>query len=360
MQIRELLSYAIAQQTSDIHLVPGVPPLFRIDGLLVPQTHYGVTASEHVQHFVLPLLNEAQRARLANEFCVDFSLNLPETRFRGNAFFQRNGLEAVLRLVPAKIPSAEELMLPPVIMELTNLRTGLVLITGATGSGKSTTLACMIDRINSTRQANIITIEDPIEFTHSNKNSSVSQREVGIHVENFSGALRFVMRQDPDVVMVGEMRDLETIAAAITVAETGHLVFATLHCTDASQAVDRMIDVFPAQQQQQIRTQLAGVLRAVIAQNLVPKSGGGGRVAVREIMLINGAISSLIRTGRTHEISSAIEMGAKEGMVSMNRALAELMRKNMIEQQDMSDMQSGVHSFPLKRRLGDNSGRPAA
>jgi twitching motility protein PilT len=360
MQAADLLKEAVAQKASDVHLVPGSPPLFRIDGQLVPVPQYAAFPAEQIQHFILQLLTEPQRLRLAQDYCVDFSINLNETRYRGNALFQRNGLEAVLRLVPTQIPSPEELLLPPVVTDLANLRSGLVLVTGPTGSGKSTTLACLIDLINQRRRGNIISIEDPIEFIHTNKNCVVSQREIGIHAANFSSALRFVMRQDPDVVMVGEMRDLETISAAITVAETGHLVLATLHSTDAAQAVDRIIDVFPARQQQQIRTQLAAVLRGVIAQSLAPKSQGRGRVAVREIMIVNGAISNLIRTGKTHEIYSAIEMGAREGMVSLNRALGDLMKKGLIDNQELNDRQAGVHTPSLKRRGTDFSGPQVA
>ncbi len=266
MQATDLLKEAAKQGASDVHVVPGSPPLFRIDGQLLPLPNYPALTSDQTQTFILQLLTEPQRARLAEEFSVDFSLNLNDMRYRGNALFQRNGLEAVLRLVPTPIPTPEELLLTPVVTDLANLRSGLVLVTGPTGSGKSTTLACLIDLINQRRRGNIITIEDPIEFVHANKNCVVSQREVGIHTSGFSVALSSVMRQDPDVIMIGEMRDLETVSAAITLAETGHLVFATLHSTDAAQAVDRMIDIFPARQQQQIRTQLAGVLRAVIAQ----------------------------------------------------------------------------------------------
>ncbi len=330
VQAAELLNEAANRRASDVHLVPGVPPLFRIDGQLLPFTNVAAVPPDECQQLILQMLTESQRIRLAQDFCVDFSITVGDMRYRGNALFQRNGLEAVLRLVPAIIPSPDQLMLPTAITDLAHLRSGLVLITGPTGSGKSTTLACLVDLINQRRHGNIITIEDPIEFIHNNKNCVVSQREVGIHATNFSSALRFVMRQDPDVVMIGEMRDLETIAAAITVAETGHVVLATLHSVDAAQAVDRMIDVFPPRQQQQVRTQLSGVLRAVIAQTLIAKAQGVGRVAVREIMIVTPAISNLIRTGKTHEIYSAIEMGAKEGMISLSRATNELVQKGLL------------------------------
>jgi len=359
VQVVDLLKEAAAQKASDVHLVPGSPPLLRIDGQLHAMHNYPAFSAEQTQQFILQLLTDAQRTRLAQEYCVDFSLNFNEMRYRGNALFQRNGLEAVLRLVPTHIPTPEELLLPTVVTDLANLRSGLVLITGPTGSGKSTTLACLIDLINQRRHGNIITIEDPIEFLHSNKNCVVSQREIGIHAMNFNTGMRAVMRQDPDVVMIGEMRDLETISAAVTVAETGHLVLATLHSTDAALAVDRMIDVFQARQQQQIRTQLAGVLRGVIAQTLVPRAQGGGRIAVREIMIVNAAIANLIRNGKTHEIYSAIEMGAREGMVSLSRALTELAKKGIVDSQDLSDRQAGVHSGH-RRRITDFPGSPQA
>jgi twitching motility protein PilT len=251
-------------------------------------------------------------------------------------------------------------MLPAVVAELTNLKSGLVLVTGPTGSGKSTTMACLINLINEKRRGNIITLEDPIEFVHSNKNCVVSQREIGLHAAAFGPALRSIMRQDPDVVMVGEMRDLETIASVVTVAETGHLVLATLHSNDAAHAIDRMIDVFPERQQQQIRIQLAGVLRAVVAQTLLPKYQGRGRVAVREIMIVNSAISNLIRTAKSHEIYSAIEMGAREGMVSMSRALGELAAKGLIEQQVANTHQAGMHTQSGKSRQNFGGSSAAA
>jgi twitching motility protein PilT len=269
-------------------------------------------------------------------------------------------LEAILRLIPTQIPTPEDLMLPRVVVDLAQLRSGLVLITGATGMGKSTTLACLIDQINQKRHGNIITIEDPIEFVHSNKNCVVSQREIGIHAKSFSSALRTVMRQDPDVVMIGEMRDLETISAAITVAETGHLVFATLHSSDAAQAVDRIIDVFSARQQQQIRTQLAGVLRAVVAQTLVAKASAQGRVALREIMIVTPAISNLIRTAKTHEIYAAIEMGAREGMVSTGRGLADLAKNGLINAEEFHARQAGPDGPVPRRRTTDYLGPPRA
>ncbi len=344
MQLVDLLKESVVQHASDVHLVPGSSPYFRIDGQLVLVPSWPKFSSEQVQQFILQILSDHQRVLLSQKYCVDFSITVDDTRYRGNAVFQRNGLEAIFRLIPISIPSPEEIMLPSVVTDLSNLRSGLVLVTGAAGAGKSTTLACLVNLINENRRANIIAIEDPIEFIHFNKNSVVSQREIGLHAPDFVTALRYVMRQDPDVVMIGEMRDLETIATAITVAETGHLVLATLHAPDASQAVDRMIDVFPAAQQQQIRAQLASVLRAVVAQTLLMRKEGRGRVAVREIMIVNQAVSNLIRTGKTHEIYSAIEIGAREGMISTSRALLDLMRKGLIDSDEVEAHHAGVHS----------------
>ena len=355
MKRLELMREAVAQGASDIHIVPNSPPLLRIYGALVPLSNRPAFTPEQTQQLILEFLTEPQRARLAQDFVVDFSVNIDHTRFRGNALFQRNGLEAILRLIPEQIPGPEELLFPPIMMELTNLKSGLILMTGPTGAGKSTSLACFIDIINQRRRGNIVTIEDPIEFIHLNKNCVVSQREIGVHATSFSTALRSVMRQDPDVVMIGEMRDLETISAAITVAETGHLVLATLHSADAAQAVDRMIDVFDSRQQQQIRTQLAGVLKAVVMQDLLPKTGGGGRVAMREVMIVNQAIANLIRTNKNHEILSAIEMGAREGMITAGRSMAELAKKGLIDFQVMQARQPANDLFMSKHRPGPQS-----
>jgi twitching motility protein PilT len=356
MKSIELLREAVAQGASDIHIVPNSPPLLRIHGSLVPLSNYPVLSAEQSQQLIIEFLTERERARLAQEFVVDFSMDIDQTRYRGNALFQRNGLEAALRLIPEQIPSPESLMLAPVIMELANLKGGLIVVTGPTGAGKSTTLACMIDLINQRRRANIITIEDPIEFIHTNKNCVVSQREIGVHSLSFSAALKGVMRQDPDVVMIGEMRDLETISAVITVAETGHLVLATLHSNDSVQALDRMIDVFEARQQQQIRTQLSGVLKAVISQNLIPKVGGGGRVPIREVLIVNAAVGNLIRSGKNHEIYTAIEMGAREGMISYARSMAELAKRGIIESAPLSGRPTTADPFANKRRPVNPSG----
>lgn len=331
MQGFDLLRAAATQKASDVHFVPGAQPLLRIGSQLMPMPQSAAWTSDEIQNFILPLLNERQRAQFAKDLCVDFLVDIGGTRARGNVLFQRHGVEAIFRLIAAEIPSADELLMPNSVMDLAGLKNGLVLVTGATGAGKSTTLACLINLINEQRHGNIITVEDPIEYVHRNKRCVVSQREIGIHANSFSSALRFVMRQDPDVVMIGEMRDLETISAAISIAETGHLVFATLHSNDAVQAIDRMIDVFPGGQQPQIRTQLSGVLRAVVSQFLAPRANGKGFAAVREIMIVNSAIRNLIRGSKVHEIYSAMEMGYREGMVTFSRALAELAAQGVID-----------------------------
>lgn len=330
----DMLRQAARLGASDVHLVPGHVPLVRVAGQLIPFPETTPLAPEECGSLIYQMLSDTQRQRFEREWTLDFSVTLDTTRFRGSALYQRGGLEAVLRIIPDEIPKSDQIDLPPTITALADLMRGLVLVTGPTGSGKSTTLACLINMINERRRGNIITIEDPIEFVHKNKNCVISQREVGQHTPSFFSALKFVLRQDPDVVMIGEMRDHETIAAALTIAETGHLVFGTLHTVDAAQSIDRIIDVFPATQHAQIRSQLAGVLEAVVAQQLVPKKEGLGRVAVREIMLVTPAISNLIRQGKIHEISSAIELSANAGMVSMDRSLADMVRKGIITEQE--------------------------
>jgi len=334
MQLIELLRSAAAQQASDLHLVSGAPPMVRLQGELIPIPGLPAFSADECSRLIMQMLSEPQRARLENEWSLDFTLSVDQIRYRANVFYQRNGMEAALRVIPTHIPTPEELLLPSSVIALTDLNRGLVLVTGPTGSGKSTTIASLLDLVNEKRRGNIITVEDPIEFVYANKKCIVSQREVGQHTPNFTAALKYVLRQDPDVVLIGEMRDFETISAALTVAETGHLVFATLHAVDAAQAVDRIIDVFPSRQQQQVRTQLAGVLKSIVAQTLLPRLDGRGRVAVREIMHMTPAVANLIRQGKTHEIYSAIEMGNSQGMVTLGRALADLIRKGLIDPSD--------------------------
>jgi twitching motility protein PilT len=285
------------------------------------------------------MMNDQQRARFEQNWTLDFSIQVDEIRYRANVFYQRHGMEAVLRLIPSRIPTVEELFLPPSIVQLAELTRGLVLTTGPTGSGKTTTQAALINIINQTRRANIITIEDPIEFLYTSKNSLISQREIGVHAPDFSSALKYILRQDPDVVLLGEMRDFETISAALTVAETGHLVFGTLHTMDAAQAVDRIIDVFPYSQQPQVRTQLASVLQAVISQTLIPRAHGRGRVPACEMVMVTPAVANLIRQGKTHEIYSAIDMGAQNGMLSLERSISDLVRRGLVDPSELTSRQ---------------------
>jgi len=327
----EILKVAVEKGASDIHVVVGRPPMVRIRGDIEPLNEFPVISSEESKRLIYSILFEDQRRRFEETGELDSSTVIPRVaRFRVNVFLQKSGVEAVLRVIPTKIPTPEEIDLPPSVVQLADLPRGLVLVTGPTGSGKSTCLACLINIINQKRKANIITIEDPIEFVYEHANSIVRQREVGQHTKSFANALKYALRQDPDVILIGEMRDLETISAALTIAETGHLAFATLHTQDAAQTVDRIIDVFPPHQQQQVRVQLASTLKAVISQILLPRIDTFGRVAAREIMIVTPAISNLIREGKTHQIYSAIETGAKYGMISLDKALLELVRKGMV------------------------------
>jgi twitching motility protein PilT len=321
----ELMHQALALQASDLHLTVGYPPMARIHGNMHNLSGQVMLQQHDLVEMISEIITPEQRRRLDAERSFDFTWGIDQNRFRTNIAIARTGYQMCIRIIPIHIPSAEDLLLPVSVTELSKLKRGLVLVTGPAGSGKSTTLACLLDMINHSRAANIITVEDPIEFIYPTRRAMVSQREIGAHAPTFERALRDALRQDPDVVMIGEMRDLETISSAITVAETGHLVFGTLHSYDAASAVDRIIDVFPARQQQQIRIQLANVLRAVVAQTLVP-SKHGARVAAREVLIVNSAISNLIRQARTHEIPSAIEMGINQGMINMDRAIQELVR----------------------------------
>ncbi len=331
MEIIDILKAAVQKGTSDIHLVIGQPPIVRIDGDLQPLTDFPKLTAEESRRLVYTLLSDHQRARFEQDWELDLSIGVDNvSRFRVNVLMEKKGVEAVLRVISNHIPTAEELQLPPAIVDLADLPRGLVLVTGPTGSGKSTTLACLINRINEKRKNHILTIEDPIEFVYENKNSVIRQRELGQQTQSFTAALKHALRQDPDVVMIGEMRDLETIATALTVAETGHLVFGTLHTTDAAQTIDRIIDVFPGHQQQQVRTQLSSTLKAVVGQTLLPRINGKGRVAAREVMIVTQAISNLIREGKTHQIYGAIDTGARVGMISLDKSLAELARKGWI------------------------------
>jgi twitching motility protein PilT len=295
------------------------------------------------------MLYQDQFGRFEGKLELDFSYNIPGlSRFRVNVLSQKNGIEAVMRLIPTVIPTPMELRLTDPIINLTRLPRGLILITGPTGSGKSTTLATMIDIINTERHDHILTIEDPIEFVYDHKGCIVRQREVGMNTHSFTDALKHALRQDPDVILVGEMRDLETISLALTAAETGHLVFATLHTQDAPQTVDRVVDVFPPHQQQQVRVQLSATLKAVICQQLIPRADGKGRVAAREVMIVTHAIANLIREGKTHQIYSSIETGVRLGMCTLEASLAELVRDRIITMDDAITKANNPDTLRLK------------
>ena len=330
-QLKELLSITIQEQASDLHLSVGHPPVLRLAGRLVSLIKMKKLVSEDTKGLSEALMTENQRLRFLEKKEIDFSYNFLEkkARFRVNVFFQSGEVASVLRQIPAKIRTIEELNLPPILHEFTKPTQGFILITGPSSHGKSTTLAALIDEINHTRADHIITIEDPIEYVFEDDRAIVDQREVYQDTLSFSGALRSAFRQDPDVIMVGEMRDPETMATAITAAETGHLVFATLHTNSAAQTIHRIVDSFPAAQQDQIRAQLSGSLFGVVSQRLIP-SIKGGLIPACEIMLSTPAISNLIRENKTHEIPLVIETSAEVGMISLNRYLANLVKRKEI------------------------------
>lgn len=327
-----ILKTAVAGGASDIHVCVGKPPMMRLNGEIVP---VGATmpplTGEQTKALVYSALYDEQRAKFEANWELDCSFAITGvSRFRLNVLVARNGVEAVMRVIPSIIPTPEQLGLSPTIVGLSTLHKGLVLVTGPTGSGKSTTLAAILDLINQKKRGHMLTIEDPIEFTYEAKNCVIRQREIGQHTKSFSNALRAALREDPNVILVGEMRDLETIQLTITAAETGHLSFATLHTQDAPSTVDRIIDVFPPHQQTQVRVQLASSLQAVVSQILLPRKDGKGRVAAREVMIMTPAVSNLIREGKTHMIYSAIETGSKNGMISMDKALINLVKENQV------------------------------
>jgi twitching motility protein PilT len=329
LKIENLLEEVVKQDSSDLHLTVGVPPTLRIDGALKPMELPPLTETE-IEKLVLSILNDTQKEILTKDKEVDFSFAFGDiARFRANAYHQKGNVGLALRLIPVKIRTVEKLGLPPVINKFTELPRGLVLCTGPTGSGKSTTLAAMVDKINTEKAMHIITIEDPIEYTHEHKKSIVDQREVHYDTRSFAAALRSALREDPDVVLIGEMRDLETIAAAITIAETGHLVLATLHTNNAAQSMDRIIDVFPPYQQQQIKVQLSNIIQGIISQRLIPAIGGG-RIACAEILVSTPAVKNIVREGKTHQLDAVIQTGADQGMITMDKALANAVKTGRI------------------------------
>jgi len=330
LTIDDLLRMTVERKGSDLHLAVGMPPCIRIHGDLVPVEAPSLKVQD-VEYLILSILQDYQKEKLENDMELDFSYALPGyARFRGNVMFQRGTLAAVFRAVPFDIPKFEELGLPEDIKRLCDLPRGLILVTGPTGSGKSTTLAAMIDLINNSRASNIVTIEDPIEFLHRHKMSSVRQREVGTDTHSFAAALRHVLRHDPDIIMIGEMRDLESISIALTAAETGHLVLSTLHTQTAPLTVTRIIDSFSEDKRLQIRQQLSNTLRAVISQQLIPTIDGKGRVVAVEYMVDTPAIRSMIREGKEHQLYSAIQTGQKDGMQTMDQALVKLYKAGKI------------------------------
>jgi twitching motility protein PilT len=329
-RIEILLDEVIKKKASDLHLQVGLPPMLRVDGALKPVSGAEVLTEEIVESLVFAILDDDQKQILLKDKEFDFSFAFGDLgRFRVNAFHERGNIAAALRLIPNEVLSIEQLGLPQIVNKFAEYPRGLVLITGPTGSGKSTTLAALIHKINHERATHIVTIEDPIEFTHKSVKSVIVQREVHYDTYSFSAALRSSLRQDPDVVLIGEMRDLETIAAAITIAETGHLVFATLHTNSAAQSIDRMIDVFPPHQQPQIRAQLSNILMAIASQRLVPTIGGG-RVAAAEILIANPAVRNIIREGKSHQLDAVIQTGAEFGMQSMDKTLVSLIHSGTI------------------------------
>lgn len=328
--MNELLIEALESKASDVHLSVALPPMMRINGDLVPMREY-VLAPEHTEKLCFTLLNQKQREELDNKGEIDFSYGIPNvSRFRVNVYRQRKSFGAAIRIIMTDIPTIASLKMPKILETLALKPRGLVLVTGPTGSGKSTTLAAMIDHINSTRNCHILTLEEPIEYLHRHRKSMINQREIGDDSLTFANGLRAALREDPDVILVGEMRDLETISTAISAAETGHLVLSTLHTTSAAQTIDRIIDVFPPYQQTQIRVQLASVIQGIIAQQLLITADNKSRVAAMEILLGTDAVRNTIREGKIHQLQSYIQTGMKQGMLSMDYSLAQLVRQARI------------------------------
>ncbi len=351
-EIERLLSHVLETDASDLHLLVGKPPILRVDGRLMSIEGYSVLDGEEIEKLLSGMLNDFHKKQLQEKKQVDFSYDFRgKARFRVNVYYQKSSLAAAYRHIPSKIRTLSELSLPEQLADFTKYRQGLVLFVGPTGHGKSTTLAALIDIVNHSRAEHIITIEDPIEYLFIQDKSLISQREVYQDTIGFAPAIRATLREDVNVVMVGEMRDLESISTTITVAETGHLVFATLHTNDAPQTVDRIIDVFPAHQQNQIRSQLASILLGVVSQRLVPRIGGGQIPAV-EIMVSNNAVRNVIREGRIYELANIIHTSSGEGMISLDRSLADLVRKGLVKLEDGLAYATNVEMFKsLVRRF---------
>ena len=345
VRIESLLEECVRTKASDLHLQVGLPPILRIDGALRAIPGYDNLDEAAVERLVFSTLEEDQKQILIKDKEFDYSFSFGDLgRFRVNAFHEKGNLAGAFRLIPNEIQSISELGMPPIVTSFADFPRGLVLVTGPTGSGKSTTLAALVDKINHEKACHIITIEDPIEFTHKSIRSVVVQREVHYDTYSFSAALRSVLREDPDVVLIGEMRDLETISAAITIAETGHLVFATLHTNSASQSIDRMIDVFPPHQQPQIRSQLSNILMGICAQRLVP-SIGGGRVVAAEVLVAKPAVRSVIREGKTHQLDTIIQTSADQGMQTMDRTLVKMIQQGIITYDNAREFAVDLQEF---------------
>jgi len=331
--VTELLAALLEKEGSDLHLTAGVQPVVRVHGDLERLMEFPILSPRALQGMIYAILPQKMREKFEQELELDMSYALPgKARFRVNVYFQRDSIGAAFRLIPYEIKSIDDLALPPVVADLARFQRGFVVVTGPTGSGKSTTLAAMVDVVNKERAGHIMTVEDPIEFLHKHQKCIVNQREVGADTHGFSAALKHVLRQDPDVILVGEMRDLETISTAITAAETGHLVFATLHTQDAPQTIDRIIDVFPPHQQQQVRVQLSTTLQGVVTQQLVQTVDGKGRAAACEVLVTTPAIRNLIREGKVHQIYSAMQAGGRFGMQTMDMHLSQLVKAGTITQ----------------------------
>jgi twitching motility protein PilT len=357
--IPDLLRKVVERGASDLHVTSGAPPVVRVNGSLHRLEEYGTLMPEQLQRMIYSILTQKQRERLEQDLELDISYALPgQGRFRVNVYFQRDALGAAFRMIPFQIKSVEQLSLPRQVEDFARMPRGLVLITGPTGSGKSTTLAALIDVINNEREQHIMTVEDPIEFLHRHKKCMVNQREVGHDTHGFAEALKHVLRQDPDIILVGEMRDLETISTALTAAETGHLVFATLHTQDAPQTIDRIVDVFPPFQQQQVRVQLASTLQGVVTQQLLLKSDKRGRIPATEVLVVTPAVRNLIREAKVHQIYSTMQAGGKFGMQTMDQALAEMVKKNTISYETASAQCHSVEE--LNRMLGGDGNSPPA
>jgi twitching motility protein PilT len=346
----DVLLQVMERNASDLHLTAGSPPMIRHHGKLHALDYPRLTP-QTTREVIYSILTNDQRQRLENDWQIDLAYSIPgKARFRVNAYFQRAALSAAFRLIPHDMPKLSSLGVPPVLEDFTKKPRGFVLVTGPTGSGKSTTLAAMLDLINDTRHEHVLTIEDPIEFLHRHKKCIVNQRELGADAKSFSLGLKAALRQDPDVILVGEMRDLETISTALTAAETGHLVFATLHTQDTAQTVDRIVDVFPPDQQQQVRVQLSISLQGIVTQQLLPKADGQGRVVATEVLVPTPGVRNLIREGKTHQIYSALQTGGRFGMQTMDASLAELVRSHKITR-ELAEARSSTPD-ELRRLMG--------